>query len=245
MKKLTIKNLEKKFISEKNTSVEAVKDMAFTVEDKEFLCIVGPSGCGKTTLLRMIAGLETPTDGNIKWDDSEEKDHRIGFVFQDDALLPWRSTNDNIAFGLELQNEPKEKIREKVSELVKFMNLDGFENSYPKELSGGMQKRVAIARALVIDPDLLLMDEPFVSLDAQTRNVLQRELIRVWKEKHNTIIFITHNVDEAVFLADRVLVLTPRPTAVKAEVKIELPRPRERTSNEFTKIRKEILSKMD
>ncbi|HPR41213.1 MAG TPA: ABC transporter ATP-binding protein [Candidatus Methanofastidiosa archaeon] len=243
MEKLRIKDLEKTFISEKKSKVTAVRDMNFTVKDKEFLCIVGPSGCGKTTLLRIIAGLEKPTSGTMEWEDGS--DHKIGFVFQDDALLPWRTAYNNIALGLELSKMPKDEIKKKVSELIEFMGLKGFENSYPKELSGGMQKRVAISRALVIEPELLLMDEPFVSLDAQTRNVLQRELIKVWEKRQNTIIFITHNVDEAVYLADRVLILTARPTMVNAEVIIDLPRPRDRTSNDFINIRKKILSKIE
>jgi len=245
MEKLRITNLEKTFMSEKSAKVSAVKDMTFDVKEREFLCIVGPSGCGKTTLLRMIAGLEEPTSGNIDWGNDNDIDHKIGFVFQDDALLPWRTTYNNIAFGLELLKDDKGNINEKVSDLIEFMNLKGFENSYPKELSGGMQKRVAIARALVVDPDLLLMDEPFVSLDAQTRNTLQKELIKVWENKENTIIFITHSVDEAVFLADRVLILTARPTKVKKEINIGLERPRDRTSNEFIGIRKMILSEID
>ena len=241
MEKLRITNLEKTFMSEKSAKVSAVKDMTFDVKEREFLCIVGPSGCGKTTLLRMIAGLEEPTSGNIDWGNDNDIDHKIGFVFQDDALLPWRTTYNNIAFGLELLKDDKGNINEKVSDLIEFMNLKGFENSYPKELSGGMQKRVAIARALVVDPDLLLMDEPFVSLDAQTRNTLQKELIKVWENKENTIIFITHSVDEAVFLADRVLILTARPTKVKKEINIGLERPRDRTSNEFIGIRLSLI----
>ncbi|MBN1786139.1 MAG: ABC transporter ATP-binding protein [Candidatus Methanofastidiosa archaeon] len=243
--KLVIKGLEKTFVSEKKNKVEAVKDMSFSIRDEEFLCIVGPSGCGKTTLLRMIAGLERPTSGQLEWKAGEDEDHRVGFVFQDDALLPWRSAYGNIAFGLELFGKPKEEIDAKVKELINLMNLKGFESSYPKELSGGMRKRVAIARALAIDPEILLMDEPFVSLDAQTRNVLQKELLKVWADKKITVIFITHNVDEAVFLADRILILTPRPTSVKEEVVIKLPRPRDRTDLEFIDIRKDILSKID
>jgi len=245
MEKLKIRGLDKTFLSEKNVKVEAIKDMTFDVRDEEFLCIVGPSGCGKTTLLRIIAGLERPTKGDIVWVNKKSKGHQIGFVFQNDALLPWRSAYSNIAFGLEMKDMPKKKIDETVKNLIEFMNLKGFEGSYPKELSGGMQKRVAIARALAVDPDLLLMDEPFVSLDAQTRNILQRELLRVWDKRKNTVIFITHNVDEAVFLADRVLILTARPTKVKAEVIIDLPRPRDRTSLEFINIRKNILSKIE
>jgi NitT/TauT family transport system ATP-binding protein len=241
MEKMKIKNLSKTFITEKETQVKAIEDMTFDVEDGEFLCLVGPSGCGKTTILRIIADLESPTAGSITW---MTKDHSIGFVFQGESLLPWRSVWDNIAFGLELEGRPEKEIKEEVSRLISMMGLEGFESSYPRELSGGMQKRVAIARAFSIDPDILLMDEPFVSLDAQTRNILQEEVLKIWSETKNTVIFITHNVDEAVYLADRVLILTPRPTKVKYEVPIRLPRPRDRTEQSFIEVRKDILAKM-
>ncbi|HHN81545.1 MAG TPA: ABC transporter ATP-binding protein, partial [Methanomicrobia archaeon] len=172
------------------------------------------------------------------------KNHSIGFVFQGESLLPWRSVWDNIAFGLEIEGREEKEIKKEVSRLISLMGLEGFETSYPRELSGGMQKRVAIARAFSIDPDILLMDEPFVSLDAQTRNILQQEVLKIWEETKSTVIFITHNVDEAVYLADRVLILTPRPTKVKYEVPITLPRPRDRTEQSFIEVRKDILAKM-
>ncbi|MHC1604531.1 MAG: ABC transporter ATP-binding protein [Candidatus Methanofastidiosia archaeon] len=243
MYKLEIKDLNKTFVSEKMNKVGAIKDLSFKVKEKEFLCVLGPSGCGKTTLLRIIAGLEKPSSGTIEWN-KEKNDNYIGFVFQEHSLFPWRTVFNNIAFGHEMLRNPKDETKKVVDKLIELMSLKGFENSYPKELSGGMQKRVAIARALAVDPDILLMDEPFVSLDAQTRNNLQRELLKVWKEIKNTVIFVTHNVDEAVYLADRVLILTPRPTTLKTEFNINLPRPRDRTDPKFIKVRKEILSEM-
>jgi NitT/TauT family transport system ATP-binding protein len=244
MDKLTVHNLNKVFVTDKQVKVPAIKDMNFSVKQGEFVCFVGPSGCGKTTMLRILAGLEEPSSGDISWDGGTE-DKKIGFVFQSHTLLPWRTVYDNIAFGLEIQKTDDKTISEKVERLIGLMNLKGFEGTYPKELSGGMQKRVAIARALAVDPDIMLMDEPFVSLDAQTRNVLQRELLKVWEETKNTIIFITHNVDEAVYLADRVIILSQRPTQVKEEVPIPLARPRDRTDGEFIRLRKDILEKMN
>lgn len=244
MEKLTVRRLNKTFVTDKHVTVPAIQDMEFTIHDGEFVCFVGPSGCGKTTMLRILAGLEEPTSGEISWNGTQEE-KKIGFVFQSHSLLPWRTVYGNIAFGLEIQKRDDKEIAEKVTGLIALMNLKGFEGTYPKELSGGMQKRVAIARALAIDPDIMLMDEPFVSLDAQTRNVLQKELLKVWEETNNTIIFITHNVDEAVYLADRVIILSQRPTRVKEEVHIPLPRPRDRTDNAFIGLRKDILEKMN
>ncbi len=244
MEKLTVRNLNKTFVTDKNVTVPAIKDMEFTIQDGEFVCFVGPSGCGKTTMLRILAGIEEPTSGEISWSGTQDT-KKIGFVFQSHWLLPWRTVYRNIAFGLEIQKKDEKEISERVTNLIELMNLKGFEGTYPKELSGGMQKRVAIARALAIDPDIMLMDEPFVSLDAQTRNALQKELLKVWEETDNTIIFITHNIDEAVYLADRILILSQRPTRVKEEVHISIPRPRDRTDNAFIGMRKEILEKMN
>lgn len=244
MNKLEIQQLNKTFVSEKNNKINVIRDMNFIVKEGEFLCLLGPSGCGKTTLLRIIANLEDPTSGIVTWGQNSIQP-KIGFVFQEHSLLPWRTVYGNIAFGLELLGKEKEEIQKEIKRLISFVNLKGFENSYPRELSGGMQKRVAIARALAVDPDILLMDEPFVSLDAQTRNTLQKELVKIWKKTNKTVIFITHNVDEAVYLSDRVLILTQRPTSVKAETNILLQRPRDRTSIDFINIRKDILSKMN
>ncbi|MHC1598118.1 MAG: ABC transporter ATP-binding protein [Candidatus Methanofastidiosia archaeon] len=244
MNKLKVQQLNKTFVSEKNNKINVIRDMNFIVKEGEFLCLLGPSGCGKTTLLRIIANLENPTSGIVTWGQNSIQP-KIGFVFQEHSLLPWRTVYGNIAFGLELLGKEKEEIQKEIKRLISFVNLKGFENSYPRELSGGMQKRVAIARALAVNPDILLMDEPFVSLDAQTRNTLQKELVKIWKKTNKTVIFITHNVDEAVYLSDRVLILTQRPTYIKAEANILLQRPRDRTSIDFINIRKDILSKMN
>ncbi|MGD2249621.1 MAG: ABC transporter ATP-binding protein [Candidatus Methanofastidiosia archaeon] len=218
----------------------------FSVDKEELVCLVGPSGCGKTTLLKCIAGLRE-YQGDIYIDDkiSTGINTKIGFVFQEFSLFPFRTVKQNMEFGLEIVGVPKSERTKTVAELLDLFLLEKFAGAYPHELSGGMQKKVAIARALATDPEILLMDEPFVSLDAQTRNMLQKELLRIWQKTHKTIVFVTHNVDEAVFLGDRVLVLTRRPATIKREFLVELPRERDRTSGEFVNIRKEILKELE
>lgn len=227
-------------------SLEILKDVNFSVDKGEFLCMVGPSGCGKTTLLKCIAGLRKYTgEIFIAGSQSEGINRKIGYVFQEFSLFPFRTVRGNMEFGLEIQKRPKMKREETVAAALDLFRLHEFENAYPRELSGGMQKKVAIARALATNPEILLMDEPFVSLDAQTRNMLQKELLRIWQKTKKTIIFVTHNVDEAVFLADRVMVLTKRPATIKTEFSIDLKRERDRTSPEFVSIRKEILKELE
>ncbi|MCE5296076.1 MAG: ABC transporter ATP-binding protein [Euryarchaeota archaeon] len=243
---LQITNLRKQFPKE-NGSLVAIDDFNLEVEEGEFVCILGPSGCGKTTLLRMIAGLDKPTSGSIKLKGKEiaNTGPDRGMVFQEFALFPWRSVRKNIEFGLEIKNMPaaeRHKISDKYIELV---GLKGFEDSHPYELSGGMKQRVGIARALANNPSILLMDEPFGALDAQTRNQMQKELLRVWEETRKTVVFITHSVDEAVFLADRVVVLTSRPSKIKEIFKIEHERPRDRADPSFLALRKKILSELE
>ncbi|QLH75697.1 MAG: ABC transporter ATP-binding protein [Methanomassiliicoccales archaeon] len=243
---LEIKNLVKRFPKEEGDLV-AIEDFNLDVAEGEFVCVLGPSGCGKTTLLRMIAGLDKPTSGVIKLKGQEIKSTGSdrGMVFQEFALFPWRTVRRNIEFGLEIRNVPaveRHKISDKYIELV---GLKGFENSHPYELSGGMKQRVGIARALANDPAILLMDEPFGALDAQTRNQMQKELLRIWKETKKTVVFITHSVDEAVFLADRVVVMTNRPSKVKEIFTIKLERPRDRADPEFLALRKRILAELE
>lgn len=218
----------------------------FSVDKGELVCLVGPSGCGKTTLLKCIAGLRK-YKGDIYIDNEKSSgiSKKIGFVFQEFSLFPFRTVKQNMEFGLEIIGVPKKERKKTVAELLDLFMLEKFEGAYPHELSGGMQKKVAIARALATDPEILLMDEPFVSLDAQTRNMLQKELLRIWQKTHKTIVFVTHNVDEAVFLGDRVLVLTRRPATIKREFLVELPRERDRTSGEFVTIRKDILKELE
>jgi NitT/TauT family transport system ATP-binding protein len=221
----------------------ALDHISLEVADKEFVCILGPSGCGKTTLLRLIAGLVTARTGSIVLDGEEMRgpSPKIGFVFQEYSLFPWRTVIDNIAFGLEMKGMPKEERYRIAEQYLELVNLTSFKTSYPSELSGGMRQRVAVARALALDPVLLLMDEPFGALDAQTRNMLQKELLEIWEKTRKTIIFITHSVDEAVYLSDRIIVLSPRPGRICKTVPIDLPRPRDRTSVEFATVRRDIL----
>jgi NitT/TauT family transport system ATP-binding protein len=224
--------------------VPGVKDVNFHIEASEFLCIVGPSGCGKSTLLNIIAGFLAPVAGEIRIGGKTVTGHGMdrGVVFQDFAqLFPWRTALGNVAFGLEMKGVGKTEREEIAREQLRLVKLEEFIGSYPHHLSGGMQQRVAIARALAYNPDVLLMDEPFAALDALTRDDMQRLLADVWRETRKTVIYVTHNVAEAVFLADRVVVMTPHPGTVKAEIKITLPRPRDPLSVEFLDFQKELL----
>jgi NitT/TauT family transport system ATP-binding protein len=221
----------------------AISDVNLEVGNGEFVCLLGPSGCGKTTLLRLVAGLETPTEGVLFLDGKkiEGVNRECGFVFQEYVLFPWRTVRGNIEFGPEVKKMPKEE-RESISQhYIELVGLKGFENHYPHELSGGMKQRVGIARAYANNPKLLLMDEPFGALDAQTRNLMQAELLRIWEKEHISALFVTHSVDEAVYLADRVAVMSARPGTVKEIFKNDLPRPRVRTSPEANALRDAIL----
>lgn len=242
---LIIENVSKTFISKENT-INALDKVNLEVKDEEFICILGPSGCGKTTLLRIIAGLDAPTDGEVQLDGIrvEKPGRDRGMVFQDYSLFPWRTVIDNIAFGMEVLGVDKKDRYESAREYLKLLDLEKFENSFPYELSGGMRQRIAIVRALINNPKLLLMDEPFGALDAQTRNNMQAELLRIWEKKHKTILFVTHSVDEAVYLADRIFVMSARPGTVKEIFNIDLPRPRIRTSLEANMIRDRVLKSL-
>lgn len=243
---LSIKNLKKTFPKDDGEMV-AIENFNLDVKNGDFVCILGPSGCGKTTLLRMVAGLEPLTSGSMKvsGEDIEGPGSDRGMVFQEFGLFPWRNVKKNVEFGLELKGIPSEKRAEISQKYVELVGLKGFERSYPRELSGGMKQRVGIARALANDPAVLLMDEPFGALDAQTRNQMQMELLRIWKETKKTVLFVTHSVDEAVFLADRIVVMTSRPGTVKNLWNIDLPRPRDRASSEFIALRKNILDELE
>ncbi|HHS97295.1 MAG TPA: ABC transporter ATP-binding protein [Chloroflexi bacterium] len=208
--------------------LEVLAGLTFEVADGEFVCVVGPSGCGKTTLLRLLAGLERPTAGRVLLDGAEVDRPRrtVGFVFQEPTLMGWRTVEENVSLPLEVARVPKGEARRRSRELLDLVGLSGFETAYPAELSGGMAQRVALARALVHDPRLLLLDEPFGALDALTRERMAQELLRIWRARRKTVVMVTHSVSEAVFLADRVLVLSPRPASIAAEVRVDLPRPR-------------------
>jgi NitT/TauT family transport system ATP-binding protein len=224
--------------------VPAVEDVSFGIETSEFLCIVGPSGCGKSSLLNIIAGFLTPTRGEIRIGGRPVTGHGLdrGVVFQDFAqLFPWRTALGNVTFGLEMKGVGKAEREELARRQLALVKLEKFAQSYPHHLSGGMQQRVAIARALAYNPSVLLMDEPFAALDALTRDEMQRLLAVVWRETRKTVVYVTHNVAEAVFLADRVLVMTPHPGKVKADVRIELARPRNPLSVEFLEHQKMLL----
>jgi len=243
---LSIENLTKKFPKDEEELV-AISDFSFEVKDHEFVCVLGPSGCGKTTLLRIVAGLETKTSGSVRIDGSEVTGPGSdrGMVFQEFALFPWRTVRRNVEFGLEIRKVPKEERRVVSDKYIRLVGLDGFENSHPFELSGGMKQRVGIARALANEPKVLLMDEPFGALDAQTRNMMQKELLRIWEETKKTVLFITHSVDEAVYLADRIVVMTARPGTLKEIFDITWERPRDRASVEFASLRKKILQELE
>lgn len=242
---LLLKNVSRTFISKGNT-INALDKVNLEVKDKEFICILGPSGCGKTTLLRIIAGLDKPTAGEVMLEDIrvDKPGQDRGMVFQDYSLFPWRTVIENIAFGLEVLGVDKKERYESAREYLKLLDLEKFENSFPYELSGGMRQRIAIVRALINNPKLLLMDEPFGALDAQTRNIMQAELLRIRDIKHNTILFVTHSVDEAVYLGDRIVVMSARPGTIKEIFNIELPHPRIRTSQEANLIRDRVLKSL-
>jgi NitT/TauT family transport system ATP-binding protein len=224
--------------------VPGVRGVSFHLEPSEFLCIVGPSGCGKTTLLNIIAGFLAPSAGEIRIGGKAVTGQGLdrGIVFQDFAqLFPWRTALGNVAFGLEMKGVPRPEREAIAMEQLRLVKLEKFAQSYPHHLSGGMQQRVAIARALAYNPAVLLMDEPFAALDALTRDEMQRLLAEVWRETRKTVIYVTHNVAEAVFLADRVVVMTPHPGTVKTQVRIGLRRPRDALSVEFLEVQKELL----
>jgi len=243
MGKLGIQALNQSFAKDDGSRFHVLEDISLEVGDKEFVCILGSSGCGKTTLLRLIAGLDTAESGAILLDGKEMHgtSDKVGMVFQEYSLFPWRTVIDNIAFGLEMQGMKKEERYRVAEKYLNLVNLTQFRASYPAELSGGMRQRVAVARALALDPAVLLMDEPFGALDAQTRNMLQTELLEIWEKTKKTVIFITHSVDEAVFLADRIVVLSPRPGRVCRIFPVDLPRPRDRTGPKFAEVRREVL----
>jgi NitT/TauT family transport system ATP-binding protein len=224
--------------------VPGVSNVSFNIAASEFICIVGPSGCGKSTLLNIIAGFLTPAAGQILIGGKPVTGHGMdrGVVFQDFAqLFPWRTALGNVEFGLEMKGVAKAERDKIAREQLRLVKLEKFTNSYPHHLSGGMQQRVAIARALAYNPAVLLMDEPFAALDAMTRDDMQRLLADVWKATRKTVIYVTHNVAEAVYLADRVVVMSPHPGTVKAEIKIDLPRPRDPLSVEFLECQKQLL----
>ena len=243
---IRIDNLSKTYQKDEKITV-AIEDFDLDIKKGELISIVGPSGCGKTTILRMIAGLLEPTSGSISiaGRPCSGPGPDRGMVFQDFALLPWRSVRRNVELGLEIAGMPKEERKARAEKYLEIVGLQDFADSSINELSGGMKQRVGIARALVNNPDVILMDEPFGALDAQTMNIMQAGLVRILEKTDQTIIFITHSVDEAVFLSDRIVILTKRPAKIKEIVEIPWPRPRDRASPEFTALRKRILEELE
>jgi ABC-type nitrate/sulfonate/bicarbonate transport system ATPase subunit len=244
--KLHIHNVSKTYRSEGH-EVSAIDEIDLRIMNKEFATLLGPSGCGKSTLLRIVAGLIKPTQGVVRLDGNviSGPGQDRGMVFQSYTLFPWLTVTENIKFGLEISGVPKIKQEEIAQEFVKKVGLKGFEDSYPKGLSGGMKQRVAIARSLANNPAILLLDEPFGSLDAQTRALMQELLTQVWEELHKTILFVTHDVEEAIFLSDRVFIMTARPGRIKATIDIPLERPRNyeiKSSEAFLTLKKQALA---
>lgn len=226
---LEIDNVHKEFMSRSSTPLVAVSDVSFSLSDGQFVCIVGPSGCGKTTVLKMLAGLRRPTSGSLKLANEEITEPRsdVGVVFQSPVLLPWFNILENVLLPIRLHRRRRARDRDRAMALLDQVGLHGFEHAYPRELSGGMQQRVGIARALVTDPRVLLMDEPFGALDAMTRQTLNVELLRIWQASLKTVVLVTHDISEAVLLADRVLVMSQRPSTILDDIEIRVQRPRD------------------
>lgn len=243
--KLEIKSISK-YYRRGRTELPVLEDFSLSVPELEFLVLLGPSGCGKSTLLRIIDGIETCDQGQIILDGTDvtgTTGHGRGMVFQSFELFPWRTTLDNVAFGLEVKGVPKAERLAAAREYINLVGLTGFEGSYPHELSGGMQQRVGIARALAIKPTILLMDEPYGALDVQTRDLLQDELLDIWEKQRKTVIFVTHSIEEALYLADRIVVMSPRPGRIDRIIDVPFERPRRdaiKSTPEFLKLRREI-----
>ncbi len=246
--KVHIDHVVKKFQG-RNGEMVALNGVDMDIHENEFICVVGPSGCGKSTLLNIIGGLETPTEGKVLVDGKEVQGPGPdrGIVFQQYALFPWLTVEKNVQFGLKLQGKSKEESEELARKYLKMVDLEGFAKSYPKELSGGMKQRVAIARAYAVNPKVLLMDEPFGALDAQTRTQLQQELLNTWEKEQKTCFFITHDVEEAIILAQRVVIMCARPGRVKEIVDIDIPYPRDqetKMSPRFLELKNHIWSQV-
>jgi NitT/TauT family transport system ATP-binding protein len=239
--RIVIKGVNKVFASEER-EVVALKDIDLDIPGGQFTCLLGPSGCGKSTLLNAVAGFAPPTSGTITADGravSAPGPDR-GMVFQEYALFPWMTVEQNVGFGLEIKRVPRAEIGRRVGELLRMLSLSDFRQRYPKDLSGGMRQRVAIARVLALDSPIMLMDEPFGALDALTRRNLQDELLRIWAELKKTILFVTHSIEEAIYLADRIVVMTYRPGMVKRDILVDLPRMRDPSAPEFNALKREL-----
>ncbi len=243
LSKLSIKNISKSFPNGHGGRVHVLDDISFDIEECEFVSLLGPSGCGKTTLLKIIAGLIPPDEGKVVLDgDLLKTGHsRVGYIFQQESLFPWLTVRQNVEFGLKIKGRSSEDIRKISDEMISLVGMSGLEDNYPYEISGGQSRKIEMARSLVTSPDILVSDEALSNLDAQTRNYLQEEILRIWETTGSTILFVTHNVDEAVYTADRIIVLSNMPATIISEFKVEIPRPRTRTSQECLQYRHKIL----
>jgi NitT/TauT family transport system ATP-binding protein len=245
--KIEVRGASKRFRSAKGEVRTALAAVDLEIGDGEFLCLLGPSGCGKTTLLNLMAGFEAPSSGEVRIDGRRVvgPDPRFVTLFQDYGLFPWRTVLGNIEYGLEARGEGRAARRARALECLELVGLADFARSHPHELSGGMKQRVALARALAVEPEVLFMDEPFGALDAITRMRMQDELIRLWQGKRRTVVFVTHDIDEALYLADRVAVMSAHPGRVQAELSIPLARPRDRTGYDFERLRDRVLKELE
>lgn len=241
--RIVVENVDKKFVDNNKREVTALENINFTINEEEIVVLVGPSGCGKSTLLNIVGGLLSPTKGQVYFEGTNGREPNLGIVFQEIALFPWRTVFQNVIFGLEERGVPKKEREEKGKHYIDMVGLTGFENAFPKQLSGGMKQRAGIARALSIEPDLLLMDEPFSALDAQTRTIMQEELLTIWNRTRLSTLYVTHNIQEAVYLGDRVIVLSRHPGKIKSIINIDLPkmgRDSEQYRDQFEKYADEI-----
>ncbi|MGI6578908.1 MAG: ABC transporter ATP-binding protein [Saccharofermentanales bacterium] len=240
-------NISKTFPTADGTAFDVIADFSIEVNKNEFVVLIGPGQCGKTTLINIIAGLEEATGGIVKVGGElvTEPDPKIGVVYQETNLFPWLTVMGNVEFGPKAQGESKASRQERAQKYIDLVGLSGFENQHPNKLSGGMQQRVGIARVYTNEPLVLLLDEPFGHLDAQTRYLMEEELEKIWRQERRTVLFVTNNLEEAIFLADRIVLMTNCPSTVKQEYIIDLPRPRDITSREFLKIREEISKNLD
>jgi len=235
--KIEVKNLTKRF-----GSLLVLDNISFEVAEGELVAIVGPTGCGKTTFLNTLSRLQPITSGQILINgvDADPKVHNISFVFQEPTCMPWSTVRENVAFGMEIKGVPREEIDKRLDRILEMVGLSQCADLYPNQVSASMLQRIAVSRAFAVDPDLLLMDEPYGQLDVKLRFYLEDELVNLWRNLKSTVVFITHNIEEAVYIAERILVLSPKPTSIKAEIKVDLPRPRNFMDPEFVRIRREV-----
>lgn len=235
--KIEVKHLTKSF-----GDLLVLNDICFDVADGEFLCIVGPTGCGKTTFLNTLSKLVPATSGEIliDGDEANPKKHNISFVFQEPTCMPWRTVRDNVAYGMEVKGFGEAELEERLTYIMKLVGLEDCADLYPNQVSASMEQRIAVARAFAVNPDLLMMDEPYGQLDVKLRYYLEDELVSLWHALKSTVLFVTHNIEEAVYVGDRILVLSNKPTSIKAEVNVDLPRPRDVMSPRFVKIRRDV-----